>query len=374
MPFSDLETPRTYKDFEDRWKWILTFMVLEDKFVHEVLMIMEKRPSKAIGTMGVAVVDARLIIEYNLDFVSSLTDPELRYVVTHEIYHVVLHHCTVRLPTNPKDRSLYNKAADLAINSLIPENPNRHMPKDKETGKHIGLLPKDYGFADKLSMEQYVLLLKEQQDKDGGDGKGDGNGKGGEGEGFDNHDGWSEADAEVVKQVIRNKIEEISRKEHVWGNVPGDVQEIIKAAQVSTIRWWRYLRHFLGDLITTKVEPTFKKPNRRYGYPYCGTKRKHTDRKLVGIDTSGSIGEDDLSHFLAEINKLSEIQPVDLVLFDHCIQGNIMPFDRKRVAFDFDIGLFPQSAPTKAVGFKKGRKRIGLFKGGDSARERGFAA
>lgn len=333
MPFNDLEIPQIYKDFEDRWKWILTFMVLEDMFVHEILMLMERNSNNAIATMGVAVHEGRLLLEYNPKFITDMTDPELRYVVTHEIYHVVLHHCTTRLPIRKEDHKLYNMAADLAINSLIPETPNRHMPKNKDDkdpknlGQTMGLLPAHFDFPAKLSMEQYILLIKEKGTDKCLNEVG--------AEGFDSHEGWSDADAEIVKQIIRNKIEEISKKESVWGNLPGDVQAIIKAAQVSTIRWWKYLRHFLGTLVTTKRESTFKKPNKRYGYPYCGNKLLHTDRKLVGVDTSGSILIEDLSNFLSEINKLAEIQPVDLVLFDHAIQGNIVPFNHKHVSFDF---------------------------------------
>ena len=337
MPYADLGSPKAYKDFEERWTWIITFMVLEDMFVHEILMMMEKRPNKAIGTMGVAITDSKLHLIYNPEFVNTLTDPELRWVVTHEIYHVALHHCCVRLPERPEDRALYNIAADLAINCLIPQDANRCMPKHKdgpEKGKDIGLLPtkEPYNFPDKQSMEQYVLLLRDMKDK--GKDIGDGTGAGGGG-GIDNHDGWTDADAEIIKQEIRNKIEQISKRENGWGHMPGDVQQIIQAAQKSSVRWWKYLRHHLGNLVTSKVESTFKKPNRRYGYPYCGTKRLHTDRKLVAIDTSGSVGDEDLSHFLAEVNRLAELQPVDLVMFDHTIQGKIIPFDRKRARLDF---------------------------------------
>jgi len=326
MGFFDIKNlPTKYKDIDDRWDWVVTFMVLEDKFVHEMLMMMEKRANKAVGTMGVTVQGATLILYYNPDFINKLTDPELRYVVTHEIYHVALHHCSIRLPESPEDRGIYNKAADMAINSLIPEDPNRCMPTDPETK---GIRPKDYGFEDKLSMEQYVLLLRDQ-DASGGKGKGQGQG---EGKGFDNHDGWAES--EVMKEIIRNKIEQCSRNERVWGNMAGDVKAIILAAQRSQVSWQKILRHYLGLLPSTKVEPTFKKPNRRYGYPYCGTKRSHIDRKLVGIDTSGSISDDDLSQFLAEVNRLAEIQPVDLQLFDHALQGKCLPFDKKRAQFN----------------------------------------
>lgn len=358
-----LKTPQKYKSIDERWDWILTYMVVEDKFVHEMLMCMEKRPSKHLPTMGITVEDStRIVLYYNPDFVDKLTDPELRFVITHEIYHVALHHVTIRVPEHPEDRGLYNKAADLAINCLIPQGKfeyvNRHMPEAPELK---GIMPKDFGFEDKFSMEQYIQLLRNKKD-DGQDGsgntygsesgKGDGSEKPEEDDGdaqsskpgdkkgkqksnsFDVHDGWAES--ESLREIIRNKIEQLAKDERVWGSMPGDVKAIIMAAQRSKVSWAKYLRRYLGDLVTTQNERTMKRPNKRFGYPYCGTKRLHVDRKLVAIDTSGSIGDDDLAQFLVEINKLSEILPVDLIMFDHEIQTKIMPFERKRVSMKFE--------------------------------------
>jgi predicted metal-dependent peptidase len=333
---------KKFHNFYERWDWVVTFMVVEDKFVHEVLMMMDKRRDDSVETMGVSVEGTRINLVYCQKFVDSLSDPELRYVITHEIYHLVLHHCTIRLPVHEEDRKLYNKAADLAINSLIPQDCNRHMPKDKN-GKVIGLLPSQYKFPDKLSMEQYVQLLRQKQEEDKRNGKGnggsgsggnaDGDGDDGEPSGFDNHDGWKES--EVIKEIVRGAVNKIARNERIWGSMPGDVKAIILAAQKSQVSWERYLKHYLGNLVSPTWISTMKRPDRRFGFPYPGKKRGYTDRKLVGIDTSGSIGEDELATFLCEVNKLSEIQPVDLVLFDDGIQYGPTLFDRKKVSFEF---------------------------------------
>lgn len=333
---------KKYANFYERWEWLVTFMVVEDKFVHQVLMMMDKRRNDAIGTMGVRVEGTRISLDYCAAFVDSLSNAELRYVITHEIYHLILHHCTVRLPLEEEDRSLYNQAADIAINCLIPQDANRTMPVDKD-GKKMGLLPSTYGFPEKLSMEQYVQLLKQKRDENKKNGKGKGKGKAqagkgngdgnGNAPGFDNHDGWSES--EVIKELVRNAVNKIAKDERVWGKMPGDVQALIMAAQVTYVSWERYLKHYLGQLVSPKMIRTMKRPDRRFGYPYAGKKRGYTDRKLVAIDTSGSIGEDELSQFLAEVNKLAEIQPVDLVVFDDGIQQGPMPFNKKHTGFDF---------------------------------------
>lgn len=332
-----ISNKKEFKTFDERWEWILSFMVMYDIFVHEILMLMEKRPSSSIATMGVGIENSRIIFYYNTNFVRSLTDAELIYVVTHEVYHVALHHCTHRRPEDPKEMGIWNKAFDLAINTLITEKEMRCMP----TGDNKGLLPADFGFPEKLSAEQYIQLLKEKDD-DGKDSNGntygdsekdeDGNVK--QNSGFDNHGDWNES--EMIREIVRNKIEQLSKKEKAWGNMPGDVKSIIIAAQKSYVKWTRYLKQYLGNLVSAQSEATFKRPNKRYGYPYCGKKRMYVDRKLLGIDTSGSVGDKDLAQFLSEINRLAEIQPVDVQCFDHDLQGPVRPFDRKKSKYSFD--------------------------------------
>ena len=165
---------KKFDNFYDRWDWLTSYMVVTDLFVHNVLMLMEKRMSRSCPTMGVGVEGTRLVLYYNPDFIDTLSDAELRFIITHEIYHVIFHHITVRLPEREEDRELYNIAADMAINCLIPESPERKFPKDKD-GKLIGVYPAMYKFEEKLSMEQYLQLLKQKfSTKGNGQGQGQG--------------------------------------------------------------------------------------------------------------------------------------------------------------------------------------------------------
>lgn len=326
-----MEKEPKYAGLTERWEWVIAFMVMEDLFVHEILLMMDKRSSKSVDTMGVSVIDSRLVLFYNEDFVARLSDPELRYVLTHEIYHLILHHCTKRVPNDPAQAKKHNIAADLAVNSLIPVSADRKPPTD-ENGKQIGCFPdtrefpKSEGFEPMLSMEQYLQLL-EDQDGDGENGHGEGNGA------FDEHEGWDES--ELTDQMVKDKVEQLSRNERAWGKIGADVQAIILAAQRSQVPWTKVLRHFLGQIVSAERLPSFKKPNRRYPYPYCGSVSKCIDRKLVAIDTSGSVSDDELSQFLTEINKLAEIQPVDVCLFDTRITQEPQPFNRKKRSYDF---------------------------------------
>jgi len=330
-PISDIPIKK-YGSLRERWDWILSYMVIYDPFVHQILMLMEKREDNNIPTMGVHVEGVKVILHYNPNFVDQLSIPALRFVITHEIFHVVLHHCTKRLPEEKSERSLWNKAADMAINSLITDTPSRHMPEEKNLK---GIRPEDYGFESKLSMEQYIQLLRDKKEEEkGGEGEG---GEGGEGEGgFDVHDDWKESGA--LKQIIKDKISLISKREKIWGSIPGGIQQAILAAQKSHIKWSKYLRYFIGTLISSTNTTTFKRPNKRFGFPYSGIKRRYIDKKCVYVDRSASISEKDLSKFLAEINRLAEIHPVDLQVFDTILQGKTVSFNRRHAKFNFKGG------------------------------------
>ena len=106
-------TDKVYANFWERWDWLITFMVVEDKFVHNVLMMMDKSRNDSIKTMGVRVEGTRIFLVYNQKFIDSLSDAELRWVITHEVYHLVLHHCTKRAPIDKKDHDRWHRLANV---------------------------------------------------------------------------------------------------------------------------------------------------------------------------------------------------------------------------------------------------------------------
>ena len=356
-----------YVSEDERWEYLVTSMILGDQFIHEFIIMMSKHADESIKTMGVLVENARIKLTYAPSFLAKLTDSEARWVLVHEILHLVFHHCTVRSSTDPRLHKLDNIACDLAINQLIPEDGRIMKPRPEVITPYF---PEALNFPAKLSKEQYFQLLmekdKEEDDNGGGQGQGQpqqgqgqgngqdqepGQGQPGQGQGkdkddkgnaidkagdlIDNHEGWTDEEAEIIDEIIRNKVDQLSRSEKSWGRVTGGIKEMIMAAQKSQVAWWRLLREHLGLFSTTKRESTLKRPNRRYGYPFPGVKRKHVDKILCAVDSSGSISEDSLRRFLTEMNTIQETHPVDLVVFDDGITQGPIQFTKKRKTFQF---------------------------------------
>jgi predicted metal-dependent peptidase len=370
--------PRVIEQAKKRMEWIIGFMVIRYHFVYQILGIMTKLCIPYMGTMGVRVLGGgRVQLAYDPEFVNSLKDEELTYILFHETLHIALHHCTTR---NFDDHNLGNIATDLAVNEIIAIEKGTCEPpviEGKLTGCFVSEFKKSYkDLKEKETAEYYYDYLREKQKQqqkqkkqkgEPGDGKGNGepgdgkgNGKGepdltgddsnpsdGQGQakkvqkgkggkdktqGFDDHGGWKED--EVSDEIIRGKVNEIAKCD-TWGNLGGAEKELILAAQTRRVNWRNLLRQFYGNMIWHEKESTRKRPNRRTGLIHPGTRKIQVDRHLVVVDTSGSVGSDLLAQFLATINQMTEYVPIDLMQCDCEITEPPRPFDSKQKEFKF---------------------------------------
>ena len=357
---------------EKRLEWLCSFTIIKYRFIHEILMLMSKHPDTKMPTMGVKVEGTGFDLAYNPDFFMQLTDPEAMFVFSHECFHLVMHHCTRRKFDN---HVLGNIAQDLAVNELIEEQPGScEKPKafiknekskkieEKLFGCFVEDLEKDplfNGILRKQAAEWYYDFLNTRlpkmtikiKRKGQGDGKGEkdkGSGKGdqdkdksqtGSGsqeitiEVCDEHGGWDKNN-EIADEIIRAKVEEMMRG-NKWGDLSAGTIETIMAAQKSEVNWRRFIRAWAGNMVWREREVTVKRPNRRTGFKHPGFKKTHIDKILLAIDTSGSIGSEDLAQFLREMNRIQELTPVDVMQFDADKTTEPKAYDKKRDKFDF---------------------------------------
>jgi predicted metal-dependent peptidase len=326
----------THAEAENVIKEIIGFMAYDDRYNFFVLMKMFRSPSTRVPTMGVYAKDTKIFLDYNLEFMSHLTNPMIQFVLRHEVGHVTLQHISSRCSNDPKRRRLENMAQDLAINCLLPVNASCKPPEywedevDPKTGEvlhkkgdRMGLFPEDFGFEKKLSAEQYMALLEEKfkdtpQEKMPGGGFGSQPG----GQGFDNHEGF--ADNPDLAAKIRNIVKNIERN-NMWGNTSNDMKEAVLKAQSKEIPWWVYLRYFLGDFFSSERVTTRRKFHKRLGHPYYGSTLQYVGAVDVYVDTSASVGTDELAKFVSEIERLQDFMPIRLWFFDCAMQNPTKP-------------------------------------------------
>ena len=298
-------------------------LLMDEPFFAALSRQIEKKPSEAIPTAGVRVNPDSATFEmlYNPSFFEGLSDSHRAGVLKHEFYHLVFEHVTGRLPEEGMTK-LWNIATDLSINTHLqgelPEmccmpgvGPFEDMPEGK-------------------SAEWYFKALQDKQDSqddpqpgDGapGDGEGDEDGDG-MGEQFDSHEGWGEVD-ESVKQMARERIKDSIRKaaeeaskSNNWGSVSSECRREIMKKLETHVDWKKVLRYFVKTSQRANKASTMKRINRRYPYIHAGRKTSRTANIAISIDQSGSVSDEMLAAFYAELNKLSSIAEFTVIPFD----------------------------------------------------------
>jgi len=253
-----------------------------------------------------------LDVIYGRKFVDSLNDKALAFLILHETMHKAYRHLVVWQSLHKKNAQLANAACDYVINLQIRDyDPNGYdveMPMDAE-GNVMGLIDEKYRGMD--SAEVFRLLEQEH----GGGGGGDG------GQGFDEHD-WENA-SEAEKEEVVNEIEKALRQGAILaGKMGGDVSREMQDLLTPKVDWKEALRDFVKTTTKGKDQTTWRRLHKRYigmDIVMPSTYDEKVGSILVGIDTSGSIGGEELAQFLGEVKSIcDEVNPdkLDLLYWD----------------------------------------------------------
>ena len=243
-------------------------------------------------------------VRYGTAFVDSLNDQCLRGLILHETLHKAFRHTTVWRHLYDKKPRLANMACDYVINLLIVDSD----PSGKEVClPEGGLIDEKYRGMD--AGEIYKMLDKDQQEQQG-DGNGEGNSGDDQGaqepEGFDEHD-WEASDklSEQEREGMAREVDQALRQGallagRLKGNVPRGISDLLEAK----INWREVLRDFVSSFANEHDSSTWRRPNRRWvdqGVYMPSAVSETMGEMVVAIDTSGSIGQEELSQFLGEV-------------------------------------------------------------------------
>ena len=254
---------------------------------------------------------------YGREFVKELDDKELAFVVLHENLHKAYRHLFIWKKLDEIDRNLTNAACDYVINlQLVEMDPNEQViAMPKKNGKVNGLL--DLRFKGMNTKQVFDILRKEQEE----------NGDIGEGN-FDFHDwdGAKELSAED-KKVLEREIDQAIRQGQiahtkVHGKGAGGANRELGDLLEPQVDWREVLREFVKSVCNNKDVSSWRRVNRRFLHDgvYMPTLiGEKVGRLAIGIDTSGSIGGDELNKFLSEVQAIAKDvnpQAVDLIYWD----------------------------------------------------------
>lgn len=245
-------------------------------------------PSWDIDT---AATDGTVLL-YNPAFWVSLTREEQVAVFAHEVLHCALGH-NVRRGTRDPER--YNIAADIVINPLL-RNAKLKLPKG-------ALFPEQYKLPDNLTAEEYYDKLPDNPKNKGGQ-PGD---PGGCGSVLDAGDEAATAKSEAEWKVTVAQAHALAKQR---GALPAGIDRLVEATLAPVVDWRQVLREFVSR--QAKNDHSWLPPNRRFVYQglYLPSLRsEELGEVFCAVDTSGSIGEAELTRFASELQGILDSFP-----------------------------------------------------------------
>ena len=263
-----------------------------------------RRPLIYTNKIPTACMAATGQMSLNPDFVATLTVQEIMFLLAHEAMHYMLSHS---LRQGTRDNRAWNVACDKVINDSLV---------DAKVGSPIdgGVYQTD---ARKCAAEELY---------DDNDAEGSGNGPIG-GIGSDvggpvGDDGQPLDDSQKHEIEAQAKIETIqsAKAAKAVGKLPSSIERMVDELVNVTTPWHQILERFM----TAKIKDgySWSRPNRRFvgaGTYLPGTDYKpQTGTVVIGVDTSGSIGQPELNKFAGHVNRILDLCNPEKVVVIYC--------------------------------------------------------
>jgi predicted metal-dependent peptidase len=271
--------------------------------------------TEVVEDMPTAATDGRNEY-YGREFVKSINDKQLSFVVLHENLHKAFRHLFIWRKLYEQNPRLANQACDYVINLILVDADPQHEVIEIPTkdGKPFILLDEQYRG---MNTKQVYDLLK--KDKGGEEGEEGGEG----GEGFDYHD-WEKAKelSEGDKEKLVKEIDRAIRQGQIAakrvgsgaGGLPRELGDLLEPQ----VDWREQLRDFAKSICSARDMSSWRRPNRRYlaqGIVMPSMISERIGKIVLGVDTSGSVSTKELNVFLSEVKALvDELHPESIDL------------------------------------------------------------
>jgi predicted metal-dependent peptidase len=292
-------------------------MLIQEPFYGHFFTGLVRKPNPRIPTLAVSYDKGKNIMILHINPIFWQEDlHSLNYKMgglKHEILHLVFKH-VLRIQ-DFQHKLIFNVAADLVVNQyILPEQliegaillesfPELALPAHESLDHYYQVLMQLYQqFVDQpnspeAQQHQSWQVLKrlldqahryQQQHRL-----------------WESFEGLSNVERQIVDGLLNEHLKEtIDRvRNKNYGNMPKGLSEYLEQFERSlqpSVDWRRILRLFTYSSARTRLRNTLRRPSKRYGTS-PGIKIQRKQKILVAIDTSGSIGMEELKLFFAEM-------------------------------------------------------------------------
>ena len=291
-------------------------MLLARPFYGDILL---RLPIVHDDSVETACTDGRSI-RWSAHFFGTLTTEQRRYVLMHEVFHVLLRH---PLRVNARDPKIWNVAADIIVNNMcdklaydVKANPALRMdrPPDgifritdqdatadnlyeiiraenkKKPGKKFIMLRKNYR-SSRGSANDLEAVPLPAEDLTGGV-------------------SLSEEEAEALAQQIASMIRAAAEHDRGTSGSFFIPRELLSLTRSKPLDWRKILKDFLSEVQAD--ETSYATPERKYLHmdlilPGHGLSEEgELESVWAFVDSSGSVSQAELNEFLTQLYRIAK--------------------------------------------------------------------
>lgn len=263
-----------------------THLVLDHPFFGCIALGLPWQFTTSIPT---AATDGRRVL-INPEFMATLDDDELLFLIAHECGHPMLEHTCRRQGRDPRK---WNIAADYVLNGVLVDEELGKMPK-------CGLYDPALVAAAGGTTEGVYDRLPDDNSESGA---------GGKGKPLDDCQDAGDDPSEVAEQEAqwRATVAQAAQTARMYGKLSAGLARLVDSVLRPKIDWRDVLARFLVKCRTD--ERTFARPNRRFvaqGLYLPSVSGEQMGELVVAVDCSGSIDDRLIAQFGAEIRTIHE--------------------------------------------------------------------
>jgi len=247
---------------------------------------------------------------YNSEFIKTLPQKQIEFLVGHEVLHAVYDHMGRRGDRDPR---LWNIADDYCVNQdLIDQHIGEFIPIGLHDEKYRGMSAEEvyddlYENAEKISVDDLIeQLIDEHLDGDDGEGESN-NGKNDKGEGKSgSRPKLSEQEKKEIKEEMKEAVLQAAQSAGA-DKLPSGVRRLINQLTNPQLNWRELIQQQIQSQV--KSDYSWMRPSRRGWHMDSvlpGTDLAETIDVCIAIDTSGSMGDDQLKDLLSEVKGIME--------------------------------------------------------------------
>ena len=278
---------------------------------------------------------------YNRDFIDKLSVKKLEFLFGHEILHAILDHIA---RTGSRNRQLANIAMDFAVNQILIDERIGEKITEVDicyNSKYRGMAWEEiydqlWEEAEKIDLNDLMKQLGDVLDDHMEEGQGGSGGKEGDKDGQGNRPSISKEEAQKIRDEIKEAMIQ-SAAACGAGKVPASIQRMIKDLTEPKMNWRQLIQQEIQSIV--KNNYSFMRPSRKgwqTGAILPGMTPDTTIDVAIGIDMSGSIGDEDARAFLSEVKGVMD-QYEDFKINLWCFDTEI--YNHKEVTQDNSLDL-----------------------------------